>query len=48
LDYGKDFVNLIYEFTKPIIDPFLEALKNPSSLQNNFQQFGNSGLPTIK
>lgn len=46
-NYLKEYAILIYEHTRPIIDPTLDALKNPGSLQNNFLNL-NTNLPTIR
>jgi hypothetical protein len=46
-NYVKEYADLIYQHTRLIIDPTLDALKNPGSLQNNFSNF-NTNLPTIR
>jgi hypothetical protein len=47
-NYGREYFNLFYEHTKVIIDPILEALRNPGSvtLESSMPKF--NAIPTIK
>lgn len=45
-NYIREYVNILYEHTRPIVDPTLEALKNPANMHKDFSTF-NTSLPSI-